>query len=132
MRIILLLILPVSLALIAAGCFASNNKDEPPHAVMTYEIPDASQRKELIESGKPVNMFRYYEMSDGTWKTDEYTYKYRVEVSGRLHSAVKDTTYVILTNESDAITFEQAWRSQLSSDMKEHFDKERTIIVAMG
>ena len=44
------------------------------------------------------NMKTYYEMSDGTWQMDGYTYKYRLEISGRQPSAVKDTTYFYLCN----------------------------------
>ena len=39
-----------------------------------------------------------------------YTYKYRLEVTGRLNNAVEDTTYVILSN-IENITFEQAWKA---------------------
>ncbi|MBQ7841521.1 MAG: hypothetical protein IJ390_13705 [Lachnospiraceae bacterium] len=68
-------------------------------------------------------------MSDGSWKTDEYVYQYRLEVSGRLNNAAKDTTYIILSNEK-GITFEQAWKaSGFSSNMNDYFDPEDAVIV---
>ena len=36
------------------------------------------------------NLKTYYEMSDGTWQVDGHTYKYRHEITGRLHNAVAD------------------------------------------
>ena len=65
------------------------------------------------QSIKPIdtiegNMKTYSEMSDGTWQCDGHIYKYRLEISGRLSNAVKDSTYIYLSNIED-ITFEQAW-----------------------
>ena len=72
----------------------------------------------------------YYKMSDGTWKTDEYVYQYRLEVSGRLNNAAVDTTYIILSNKKD-ITFEQAWKaSGFSSNIDDYFDPKDAVIVA--
>ena len=64
------------------------------------------------QSIKPIdtiegNMKTYSEMSDGTWQCDGHIYKYRLEISGRLSNAVKDSTYIYLSNIED-ITFEQA------------------------
>lgn len=76
-------------------------------------------------------MVTHYEMSDGTWKTDNYTYQYRLEISGRMNGAAKDSTYVFLSNMED-ITFEQAWKaSGLSSDMDDYFDEEEAKLVAI-
>lgn len=60
-----------------------------------------------------------------------YTYKYRVEITGRLHNAVKDTTYIILTN-IEGITFEQAWKaSGLSSNMDDYFDPADAVFIGI-
>ena len=53
------------------------------------------------QSIKPIdtiegNMKTYSEMSDGTWQCDGHIYKYRLEISGRLSNAVKDSTYIYL------------------------------------
>lgn len=72
----------------------------------------------------------YYEMSDGTWKSGEHTYQYKLVLTGRVPTAVKDTTYTILSNTED-ITFEQAWKaSGFSSDMDDYFDPEEALIVS--
>ncbi len=76
-------------------------------------------------------LIEHYEMSDGTWKTDEYTYKYRLEITGRMGNAVKDTTFIFLSNIED-ITFEQAWKAAgFSSNMDDYFDVEVAKFVGM-
>ena len=71
----------------------------------------------------------YYEMTDGTFKCDDYIYKYRLEISGRIPNAVKDTTFIYLSNKED-INFEQAWKaSGLSSSISDYFSTEDAILV---
>ena len=50
----------------------------------------------------------YYEMSDGTWKCDDHSYKYRLEIRGRMPNAAKDSYFVYLSN-TEEISFEQAY-----------------------
>lgn len=70
-------------------------------------------------------------MSDETWKTDDYTYQYRLEITGRMNNSTKDSTFVFLSNIKD-ITFEQAWKaSGFSSNMDDYFDEEDAKFVAM-
>ena len=76
-------------------------------------------------------MVRYYEMADGTWKTDECAYKYRLEITSRMGEAVKDSTFVYLSNIED-ISFDQAWKAAgLSSNMDDYFDRKDAVLVAM-
>ncbi len=88
------------------------------------------------QSIKPIdtiegNMKTYSEMSDGTWQCDGHIYKYRLEISGRLSNAVKDSTYIYLSNIED-ITFEQAWKaSGLSSNMDDYFDIDEAVLVEL-
>ncbi|MDO4327593.1 MAG: hypothetical protein Q4E24_16480 [bacterium] len=104
-------------------------KSKEPSVVKTYEVTDSES---AFEDDEPVTMVRYYEMSDGTWKTDDYTYQYRLEISGRMGAAAKDTTFVFLSNRKD-ITFEQAWKaSGLSSNMNDYFKEEDAKFVAFG
>lgn len=96
--------------------------------VKTYEVTDSEL---AFENDELVTMVKYYEMSDGTWKTDDYTYQYRLEVTGRMNNADKDSTFVFLSNIKD-ITFEQAWKaSGLSSNMDDYFKEEDAKFVAM-
>lgn len=77
------------------------------------------------------NMKTYDKMSDNTWKCDGQTYQYCLEISGRMHSAAKDSTFTYLSNLPD-ITFEQAWRAAgLSSDMNDYFDPKDAVLVNM-
>ena len=96
----------------------------------TYEKTDLNLIKEYIENSKEVISTTYYEMSDGTWKTAELTYKYKLVTKGRLNNATKDVTYTILSN-IENITFEQAWKaSGISSNSDDYFQAEDAVIVA--
>ena len=76
-------------------------------------------------------MVPYDEMSDGTWRCDGRSYKYRLETTGRLNNAAADSTYVYLSN-LEEITWDQAWKaSGLSSDSNDYFDPEDAVLVEM-
>ena len=99
-----------------------------PSVVRTYEVTDS---EDAFENDELVTVVKYYKMSDGTWKTDDYTYQYRLEITGRLNGAVKDSTFVFLSNSKD-ITFEQAWKaSGLSSYLDDYFKEEDAKFVAV-
>ena len=96
--------------LLLTGCSAGT---EPAKIVDTVTTPFAT----------------YYELSDGTWKTDEYTYKYRLEISGQMPNAAKTSTFVYLSN-LETITFDEAWRAAgLSSSMDDYFSPEEATFV---
>lgn len=66
---------------------------------------------------------------EGEWVCGEYTYKYRLEITGRMNQAAKDTTYIVLSNTED-ITFEQTWKAiGFSSNMGDYFDPSDAVIV---
>lgn len=120
------MVICLTFALAWVGC-----SQKVPSIVNTYEVTESELADEYVKSNKLVTMVKYYEMSDGTWKTDNYTYKYRLEISGRMHNAVKDSTFIFLSN-AKYITFEQAWKaSGLSSNMDDYFQEEDTKLVAM-
>ena len=99
--------------------------------VKTYDVTDLEFTEESVENNELVTIVKYYEMSDGTWKTDDYTYQYRVEVTGRMNNAAKDSMFVFLSNTKD-ITFDQAWKaSGLSSNTDDYFKEEETKLVAV-
>ena len=99
-----------------------------PSVVKTYKVTDSDYS---FENDELVTLVDYYEMSDGTWKTDDYTYQYRLEITGRMGGAVKDSTFVFLSNIKD-ITFEQAWKaSGFSSNMDDYFEEKNAKFVAM-
>ena len=77
------------------------------------------------------NFRTYYEMSDGGWKCGGHSYRYRLEISGRMPNAAVDSTFVYLSNLED-ISFEQAWKAAgLSSDSNDYFSPEEAVLVEM-
>lgn len=99
--------------------------------VRTYEVTDPDLADEYFEEDKPVTLVKYYEISDGTWKTDEHTYKYRLEITGRMNAAEYDSTFVYLSNKKE-ISFEQAWKAAGgSSDQNDYFNPAEAVLVAM-
>lgn len=117
------------ITIISLNLFGCSQKE--PSVVKFYVVTDAELAQEYFENNRLVTMVKYYEMSDGTWKTDDYTYQYRLEITGRMNHADKDSTFVFLSNSKD-ITFEQAWKaSGLSSNMDDYFKEEDAKFVAM-
>ena len=100
--------------------------------VRTYDVTDPELAMQYISEGRLVTMVRYYELFDGTWKTDDHEYKYRLEITGRMGGAAKDSTFVYLSNIED-ISFERAYMAAgLSSNMDDYFDPEEAVLVAMN
>ena len=103
----------------------------PDGVVRTYEVTDPDLSEQYFAEDKLVTIVKYYEMSDGTWQTDGHSYKYRLEITGRINNAVKDSTFVYLSN-IEEISFEQAWKSAgLSSNSDDYFDPEEAVLVEM-
>ncbi len=95
----------------------------------TYEATGTEVLTYYYNSEQFVTTKTYYELEDGSWMANGYSYKYRLEVTGRTNNAAKNTTYVILSNKQN-ITFGEAWRaSGLSSDMDDYFDPADAVIV---
>ena len=106
----------------------SENKDAEPFVVKTYE---KTPSEHAFENDELCVLVKHYEMSDGTWKTDKHTYQYRLEITGRMNNAAKDSTFVYLSNVED-ISFDKAWKAAgLSSNMNDFFDPEVATLVAM-
>lgn len=70
----------------------------------------------------------YYELEDGTWKTEEYSYQFKLALTGRMHNAVLDTTFICLSNSED-ISFSRIADSFFSSNAEDFPDKEEVVIV---
>lgn len=71
----------------------------------------------------------YHELSDGTWRSEDQIYKYRLEIHGRMSNTAMDTTFVYLSNIED-ISFDRAWRAAgLSSFTGDYFSKEEAVLV---
>ena len=72
----------------------------------------------------------YYEMADGTWGTEEHRYLYKLELTGRMNNAVKDSTFVCLSNSED-ISFSEVSKSMLSSNMADHLSRKEVVVVEL-
>ncbi|MGN0447639.1 MAG: M56 family metallopeptidase [Acutalibacteraceae bacterium] len=97
--------------------------------VELYEVTPLEDIQAKYDNEEFVYQKLHYKATDGTWYCEGYTYKYRLEITGRLKNAAKNTTYIVLSNSKD-ITFEQTWKaSGLSSLMSDYFEPEDAVIV---
>lgn len=71
----------------------------------------------------------YYEMDDGTWMCKGKSYKYRLEITGRLNNAAKDSTFIYLSNIEDISFDRAAMASGLSSNMADYFSPEEAVFI---
>lgn len=100
------------------------------YIVKTIMKSSDGDMKDLIGNGLCITK-THYQLSDGTWKTDDYSYKYKLIVSGRMHNAAKDSTFHILSNRND-ITFDMAWKAfGYSSNSEDYFKLEEAVFVGV-
>ena len=124
----------VLLAVIAcvgvAVCFLTNPITADDHfGAEIYEPTPIEQIDEKYDNEEFVITKLHYENLDGEWVSEGYTYKYRLEITGRMNQAAKNTTFIVLSNTED-ITFDQTWKaSGLSSSMADYFDPAVSVIV---
>lgn len=101
-------------------------KNTEPAVVHTYK----ENLSEEQESSDELIWMTYYQMSDGTWKTETHTYQYRLVLSGKMGNGT--ATYTVLSNREN-ITYQEAMMaSGLSSNLDDYFDAEEAVIVSMG
>ncbi len=120
---VLMVIIGISIILAAAIIL------KKPYIVERYEKTPFEQSSELINKGERVRNRTYYKLSDGTWECGGYSYKFRQELSGRMPAAIKDSTFVYLTNQE--ITFEQAWKGIVGGAAEDMFAVEDAVLVEM-
>jgi hypothetical protein len=73
----------------------------------------------------------YYELSNHSWKTEEYVYKYKLELGGELPNTNRRANFIILTNR-EVVTFEEVLAaSGLGSSKGDYFEPEDSVIVAL-
>lgn len=102
--------------------------DYPAHKSL-YEPTPIEQFDAKYDNEEFVITKLHYENLDGEWVSKGYTYKYRLEITGRLSNSAKNITYIVLSNTED-ITFDQALRaSGISSNMADYFDPSVAVIV---
>ena len=72
----------------------------------------------------------YYKMNDGTWKCEDTTYQFRLELDGRMPNAKADSCYVVLTD-NGKLTFEDVSKSLYSSSFEDIKAMKDSVIVEM-
>ncbi len=75
-------------------------------------------------------MKTYYEMEDGTWNCEGTVYQLRLELRGRMPNAVKDSMFVVLTNNAE-LTFEAVSKSMYSSLFEDTKIMEGSVLVEL-
>ena len=69
------------------------------------------------------------QMDDGLWVWIGNAYLYRLEITGKMHGAENETTFLVLSNRKD-LTFDEAWKaSGFSSNSQDYFDTKEAVIV---
>ena len=111
---IILITVLVSLALLVVGFF------------LVFDFETSAPTEDIQLSG---SLHTYSKNPDGTWQVNGLTYKYKLEISGRMPNAAVDSTFVYLSN-LESISFEQAWKAAgLSSNTADYFAVEDAILV---
>ena len=88
-------------------------------------------KKRDVKNKIEGNIKTYYEMTDGTWQCDDNSYKYRLEIEGRIPNASEDSVFVYLSN-IEKISFEQAYKAAgVSSNSEEYFLPQTAVLVEM-
>lgn len=120
------------LLLSAVGCGQSTPVagSEPGNATTAGTTTTAAAAPHVTETVQG-NMKTYDKMSDGTFRCNGQTYQYCLEITGRMHSAAKDSTFTYLSNLPE-ISFDRAWKAAgLSSDRNDYFDPGDAVLVDM-
>ena len=103
-----------------------------PLCIMLVIVFSGCAKKAAAKNTIEGNMKTYYEMTDGTWMCDDHSYKYRLEITGRMPNAAVDSSFVYLSN-IDEISFDQAYMAAgVSSDSDDYYSPEEAVLVEMG
>lgn len=108
----MLLVITILFIFFLMGCAEKAN-------IITY---NASEEDHILKT--------YYEMEDGTWKCDDVSYKYRLELTGRMLNAEQDSYYVVLTDNNN-LTFEDVSKSLYGSLIKDSEIMRGSVMVEM-
>ena len=99
--------------------------------LLTVTLSGCAER-DPVKNTITGNLKTYYEMPDGTWMCDDYVYKYRLEISGRMPNAAADSCFVYLSN-IEEIPFERAYMAAgISSNSDDYFSPEKAVLVEMN
>lgn len=97
--------------------------------ILLIPAQTACAKTAAVRQGIITDLSSYLELDDGTWKCGDTIYKYRLEITGRMPNAMKDSTFVYLSNLPE-ISFEQAYKAAgISSDLNDYFRSEDAVLV---
>ena len=95
----------------------------------TFEKTEGDQVEKNYEEEKLVITETHSQMEDGLWVWNGLGYDYRLEITGRMKNAAKNTTFIVLSNRKN-ITFDEVWpASGFSSNSEDYFKQEEAVIV---
>ena len=100
----------------------------PARITKVYRVEIMNFDSEPIETiyGK---LKTYFRNANDTWQVGGRNYKYRLEITGRMHNAAVDSTFVYLSN-LETITFDQAWKAAgFSSSTEDYFSADEAVLV---
>ncbi len=94
-----------------------------------YRPTPETEIADLINSEEYIITVLHYKDENNMWWCNGHSYKYRLIISGRMHNAARDSSYIVLSNSKD-ITFDQTWRAAgFSSNLEDYFKPEDAVIV---
>ncbi len=95
----------------------------------TFLQTETEKISETYEKEEFVITKTHHQMDDGLWVRIGYGYLYRLEITGKMHGAEKNTTYIVLSNRKD-LTFDQVWKADgFSSNTEDYFKPYEAVIV---
>lgn len=116
------------LAVLLSVCLSLCLKNGPCR-VAVYEVTDPTRMSDCLLNHEQVTLVRHYRMSDGSWQTEDNSYRYRLEIAGKRKNETRATTFIYLSNRKE-ISFEEAWRaSGFSSNMSDYFSPEEARYI---
>lgn len=117
-----------ALAVLLSVCLFLCLKTEPCR-ITIYEVTDPARMNDRLLNHEQVTLVRHYRMSDGSWRTEDNSYLYRLEIAGKRNNEAQVTTFIYLSNRKE-ISFEEAWRaSGLSSNMGDYFSPDEAKYI---
>lgn len=121
----------------AIYCFRTNKSqqihypqiDADSQVVLQCDKTPFEQIQSAYDNEEFVITVAHCQLDSGLWAADRYSYQYRLEITGRLHDAAMNTTYIVLSNTRE-LTFDKVWKAAgLSSNSEDYFDPADAVIV---
>lgn len=123
------LINPLSGGLENMGNVALESVVDYPGSLDLHEVTPIEQIEEKHEQEEFVITRLHDKTKDGMWTCDGYTYKFRLQITGKMNPEATNTTYIVLSNTKE-ISLVQTWKaSGFSSNTEDYFEPSDAVIV---